>query len=296
MRDAESGEETSTELEGLLRDGPIERVVLCGLATDYCVKATALDAVRLGFASRCSARRSPRSNLAPDDGDRALAEMAEAGVSAAPEAPTQPPQRRDRATSTAPARTATAPMTTHARSAVMKLRGAKGRLSPWAIQTRPAQDHEHAEHGDADPHAPIVPVNCDLRSHARSRNTPRVKAADERRHQPFPSSPLHHVQPSASGQWQDPGPASSERTRRGPIIVGRGPGDLHRSGDHLQRLWNRLRLFRVRAGVLRGEGLLVRSEAMLVMPSSAPGIRRRRGKQLRQRRRLQRGRGLRSTA
>ena len=81
MRDPESGEETPTELEGLLRDRSVERVVVCGLATDYCVKATALDAVRLEFAVTLLGEAVAAVNLAPDDGDRALAEIAEAGVS-----------------------------------------------------------------------------------------------------------------------------------------------------------------------------------------------------------------------
>ena len=81
MRDPESGVETPTELEGMLRDRDIERVVICGLATDYCVSATALDAVRLGFAVTLLGRAIAAVNLAPDDGERALSEMAEAGVS-----------------------------------------------------------------------------------------------------------------------------------------------------------------------------------------------------------------------
>ena len=49
MRHPISGREMPTELELILRRIGIERVVVVGLATDYCVKATALDAVRLGF-------------------------------------------------------------------------------------------------------------------------------------------------------------------------------------------------------------------------------------------------------
>lgn len=80
MRDPETAQETSTELEGLLRRRGIERVVVAGLATDYCVLATALDAVRLGFAVGLVADGVAAVNLQPDDGDRAMSEMAEAGI------------------------------------------------------------------------------------------------------------------------------------------------------------------------------------------------------------------------
>jgi nicotinamidase/pyrazinamidase len=80
MRDPTTGEETSTELESLLRDADIERVVVCGLATDYCVRATALDAVKLGFEVTVLAGACAAVNLEPHDGDQAMSEMADAGV------------------------------------------------------------------------------------------------------------------------------------------------------------------------------------------------------------------------
>jgi nicotinamidase/pyrazinamidase len=80
MRDPESGEETPTELEGLLRERDIERVVVCGLATDYCVLATALDAARLGFETSLLTDAVAAVNLAEGDGDRALDQMREAGI------------------------------------------------------------------------------------------------------------------------------------------------------------------------------------------------------------------------
>jgi nicotinamidase/pyrazinamidase len=80
MRDAVSGAEVPTELEGLLRAHGAERVVVCGLATDYCVKSTALDAVRLGYATTVLLDAIAAVNLAPDDGDRALDELRSAGA------------------------------------------------------------------------------------------------------------------------------------------------------------------------------------------------------------------------
>jgi nicotinamidase/pyrazinamidase len=80
MRDPASGATIATELEGLLLDAGVERVVVVGLATDYCVKATALDAVRVGFETTVLTDAIAAVDLEPGDGDRALDELAAAGV------------------------------------------------------------------------------------------------------------------------------------------------------------------------------------------------------------------------
>jgi nicotinamidase/pyrazinamidase len=83
MRDPESGEEQPTALEALLRERGVERVVVCGLATDYCVRETALDAVRLGFGVSVLTDAVAAVDLEPDDGARALGDLQEAGVTLA---------------------------------------------------------------------------------------------------------------------------------------------------------------------------------------------------------------------
>ena len=80
VRDPETGFESSTGLTSLLRDAGITDVVVLGLATDYCVKETALDAVRRGFSTTLLADGIRAVNLSPGDGDRAVADMAAAGV------------------------------------------------------------------------------------------------------------------------------------------------------------------------------------------------------------------------
>ncbi len=80
MRDPTTGEQIPTELEGLLRNRAIERVVVVGLATDYCVKATALDAARLGFETIVRTDAIAAVDLEPGDGARAVEEMTAAGV------------------------------------------------------------------------------------------------------------------------------------------------------------------------------------------------------------------------
>ena len=85
VRDPTSGRESKTELDRLLRDAGVERVVIGGLATDYCVKATALDAIRLGYRTLVLVDGIRPVDRAPGDGERALAEMAAAGVETAGE-------------------------------------------------------------------------------------------------------------------------------------------------------------------------------------------------------------------
>ena len=82
MRDPVTGQTTPTELESLLREAEVESVVVCGLATDYCVKATALDAARLGFETAVLIDAARPVELEPGDEQRAIDEMTAAGVHA----------------------------------------------------------------------------------------------------------------------------------------------------------------------------------------------------------------------
>jgi nicotinamidase/pyrazinamidase len=70
-----------TDLERRLREAGIKRVFICGLATDYCVRATALDARRLGFAVVVVTDAVAAVNVEPDDERQALDEMRTAGCS-----------------------------------------------------------------------------------------------------------------------------------------------------------------------------------------------------------------------
>lgn len=80
MRDPTTEATIPTELEGILVEHGIERVVVAGIATDYCVRATALDAVRLGFGTSLLVDAIAAVDLAPGDGDRAIEEMRAAGI------------------------------------------------------------------------------------------------------------------------------------------------------------------------------------------------------------------------
>ncbi len=87
MRDPTTGETRPTELEALLRDRGIERVRVAGLATDYCVKATALDAASLGFDAALLSDLAAAVNLNQGDGARAIDEMHAAGIAIETAAP-----------------------------------------------------------------------------------------------------------------------------------------------------------------------------------------------------------------
>ena len=80
MRDPQTGEETPTVLERTLRSADVEDVVVVGLATDYCVKETALDAVHKGFGTRVVRGAIAPVDLEAGDGERALAALQDAGA------------------------------------------------------------------------------------------------------------------------------------------------------------------------------------------------------------------------
>jgi nicotinamidase/pyrazinamidase len=80
MRDPLSGATVPTELDGLLRSRGIRRVVIGGLATDYCVRATVLDALALGYEAHVLVDCVRPVEVEPGDGGRALDEMARAGA------------------------------------------------------------------------------------------------------------------------------------------------------------------------------------------------------------------------
>lgn len=77
LRDPESGEVTPTGLADRL--GGIEKVVVVGLALDYCVKETAVDAAGQ-FETTLLADGTRPVNIEPGDAARAVAEMVSAGV------------------------------------------------------------------------------------------------------------------------------------------------------------------------------------------------------------------------
>jgi nicotinamidase/pyrazinamidase len=70
----------ATELASDLRAHGVRRVFVCGLATDYCVKATALDAHAAGFATIVVADASAAVDVQPGDEAQALSELRAAGI------------------------------------------------------------------------------------------------------------------------------------------------------------------------------------------------------------------------
>ncbi len=80
MQDPETKETTRTELADLLRGWNVERIVVVGLATDYCVKATALDGISAGLGVQLLTEAVRAVDLNEGDGARALVEMKAGGV------------------------------------------------------------------------------------------------------------------------------------------------------------------------------------------------------------------------
>jgi nicotinamidase/pyrazinamidase len=69
-----------TNLEDLLRERGVDRLFVTGLATDYCVKNSVLDALGLGFAVTVVQDAVRGVDVHPGDSEQALAQMETAGA------------------------------------------------------------------------------------------------------------------------------------------------------------------------------------------------------------------------
>lgn len=69
-----------TELHARLRAGSVRRLFVGGLATDYCVRSTVLDALALGYRVVVLDDAIAAVNVQPGDGERALQQMRDAGA------------------------------------------------------------------------------------------------------------------------------------------------------------------------------------------------------------------------
>jgi nicotinamidase/pyrazinamidase len=80
VRDPESGSVSRTGLEQLLRDREVRGIVIAGLATDYCVKETAVDGAHLGFEVTVPRHLVRAVELHRGDASRAFQAMRRARV------------------------------------------------------------------------------------------------------------------------------------------------------------------------------------------------------------------------
>jgi nicotinamidase/pyrazinamidase len=78
-QDAYSGFQ-GTELAKILRDKGVHRVVVCGIATDYCVQATAQDALQEGFEVLVLEDTIRGVEVNPGDCQRAIEKLRQAGA------------------------------------------------------------------------------------------------------------------------------------------------------------------------------------------------------------------------
>jgi nicotinamidase/pyrazinamidase len=68
-----------SKLADLLREKGVDEVAVVGLATDYCVRASAIDACREGFDTTVVTDAIRAVEVEPGDGERALEDMKRAG-------------------------------------------------------------------------------------------------------------------------------------------------------------------------------------------------------------------------
>ena len=80
VRDPETDAATDTAMENILRSHDITSVDIVGIATDYCVKETALDASKRGFSTRVYLNCMKGVDLQPGDTTAAIDAMVSVGV------------------------------------------------------------------------------------------------------------------------------------------------------------------------------------------------------------------------
>ena len=76
----DNGHRKATGMGDYLKEKGVTEVYVMGLATDYCVKFTALDAVDLGFTTHLLVEGSRGVNLQEGDVDKAIEEMRSKGI------------------------------------------------------------------------------------------------------------------------------------------------------------------------------------------------------------------------
>ncbi len=76
----DNGKRKDTGLNDYLKNKGVDEVYIVGLATDYCVKYTALDAIECGYKTTLIADATRAVNLQPQDGEKAIEEMQQKGI------------------------------------------------------------------------------------------------------------------------------------------------------------------------------------------------------------------------
>jgi nicotinamidase/pyrazinamidase len=80
MKDPVTGAVVPTRLAALLRDADVQQLVVVGLATDYCVRATALEGREQGWPVTVLWSAVAAVDVSPGDAERTRAELLAAGV------------------------------------------------------------------------------------------------------------------------------------------------------------------------------------------------------------------------
>ncbi len=76
----DNGKKKSTGLHDFLQEKGVTKISVCGLATDYCVKFTAIDAADLSYKTSLIKSATRAVNINANDFDNALAEMMDKGI------------------------------------------------------------------------------------------------------------------------------------------------------------------------------------------------------------------------